>query len=259
MFTPCRYHIFLKENLSCQWRYTATVLISLSSVEGWTTEVELPAGDFLWSRVPLWEGIWCPGWRWSELVPRLAGLSGVGEAAKSCSSHSWGWPPHFPPGWKTPGFIYLYFWRLHMLSTKTRINMKYTSFVYTKWPAGSMFFHLFLILISKPNISKFSTIERCSDVCLLYTEQAADTRHSVTAYVCVFWTLFRQMSKIAQCCVNSKAFKKARWGPTTHWQCTMCSQFSQLRLLFPVFMSKGRAYSSVAALIIWFSQIQNSV
>lgn len=78
-----------------------------------------------------------------------------------------------------------------------------------------MFVHTYLIIISKPNISKVSAIGRSSDACLLYIKQAADIRHSVTAYVCFLYS-FRQISKIGQGSVNSIAFKKAQWGQTAH-------------------------------------------
>lgn len=127
----------------------------------------------------------------------------LGGTAKSCSPQSWGWPGAWHPAGKLQVlFIYVSGGCTCLLQSKhssdlekIRINMKYTSFVCTKWPAGSMFFHLFLIIISKPNISKFSTIERCSDISLLYTE-AADTGYSVAAYVCVFRTLSGKWARL---------------------------------------------------------------
>lgn len=145
-----------------------TVLISLASVEGQTTGVELPAGDLLWSRASLWGGIDGPGQRWSEPVPRLA------AGSQSCSSQTWGWPGAWQSDWKLR-FLFSYATKgcTCLLQSKhsfdlvnTKVNMKYTSFVSTKWTESSMFDHTFLIIVSKPDNSMVRATTTYSDACL---------------------------------------------------------------------------------------------
>lgn len=143
-----------------------------------------------------------PGRRWSELVPRLVALSGA--AAKSCRSQTWGWPGAWQSDWKLR-FLFSYASEgcTCVLQSKhsfdlvnTRVNVKYTSFVSTKWTESSMFDHTFLIIVSKPNISMVRATRRYSDACLLYIKQAADIRHSVSAYVCVYCTLLGKWARL---------------------------------------------------------------